>query len=486
MKKFISVLLVFVMVVGTLPMNVVAVASGNHEPKKIKDISVEMRLNDWYEMDLSEYFTDEDGDALTYFVSDDGVTWTKASESYNYYPAGDGEQKAYFKAADAVEESEIMVLTADVEEAPSEVTVTFSITKGTDRFYEADETGEIMFPVELTVPYFDLANYGRSDYYYNPRCYSTHKEGDSEYINGQLPGTKETAEGIVTVMHVFIYATEVLYLQYDKENAGKGLSYKSGDLAEAISWTGNAGSTFMKLWNHGTNLNYYVDWAYPLGAHKWGSTSDQIALYGGEDISAHMIEKSSATGSNYAFFTVDGSYKVSSQSDEVIVKQGERITLTAAQTQDNWESSITEYVPYINKDIVWTDAVKNYNGNLSDNSVWSNSAFGGNTSMKTDTKGQFIIDTTNVEPGEYYIAVMGEENRDNMTQTGPAVIRLIVKEAASKGDLNGDDIVNVTDVNMLINAYRGKIFHDAGDMNDDGKVDVTDVNLLINTYRNKS
>lgn len=479
-KKILSMLLVLVMAVGVFPIHALAVRE-NSAPERGEDIWHNMRLNQWYDIDLSQHFTDPDGDALTYYVSYDEETWTKIEGSfYRFYPAGDRGQRAFFKAKDAESESEVLTLWAAVEEAPSEVTVTLSMTQGIGAFYTSPE-GEIMFPVELTVPYFDLANYGLEHYYYNPRCYSTHKEGDTEHENNQLVGTKETADGIVTVMHVFIYATEVLYMGYDEADAGKGYSYEDGSFAETISWTGGVGSSFMNLWDHGTNLNYYINWSFPLGAPGWGSTSDQQALYGGEDISIHMIQKSSATGSNFTFFTVDGKCDPASQVDEVTVAKGEKITLTAVQSQDNWQGAVTAFAPYGNMDVVWVEEYGD--GDLSE---WEKTSFGGNDVMKTDANGQFVIDTTDLEPGVYQVAVMGYENRDNMTQLGPAVIKLTVEPGEVKGDMDGNGIINVTDVNMLIDAYREKTYVAIGDMNVDGKIDVTDVNELIDAYRKKS
>ena len=425
-KRVLSWLLVLSMLLGIFPVNAFATETGNQTPIAGEDIEISMKLNEWKDLDLSQYFTDGDGDALTYYVSDDKETWTQTGgASYSYYPAGTGEQHVYFKAADTKEqESGIVTLTAEVETPPDVVNVMFSVTKGTQKFYKPEETTkQVLFPVELTVPYFDLAKYGLDDYYYNPRCYSTHKEEDTEYVNGQLPGTKETADGIVTVLHVFIYATEVLYLGYDKEDAGTGASYESGDFANAIFWTGKAGSIYMSLWDHGTNLNYYVDWDYPLGAYKWGSTSDQIALYGGEDIAVHMIDSKRATGSDFAYFTTNGEYNAESQTDEVTVSKGSKTTLTAVVSQPDWNGEYTtQYVAYADKEWVWAkEADAKVKNSLTE---WSKESFGGNSDLTTDENGRIIIDATNIDVGEYYIAVYGCEIESS--EVGPAIIKLNV------------------------------------------------------------
>lgn len=55
------------------------------------------------------------------------------------------------------------------------------------------------------------------------------------------------------------------------------------------------------------------------------------------------------------------------------------------------------------------------------------------------------------------------------------------------GDLNGDGIVDIADVNMVINMMIGRMAPTAaGDTNDDGQVDIADVNAVINLMLGKS
>ena len=58
----------------------------------------------------------------------------------------------------------------------------------------------------------------------------------------------------------------------------------------------------------------------------------------------------------------------------------------------------------------------------------------------------------------------------------------IVCDNALTGDINGDGIVNVTDVTALINTILGTASYDEAlcDLNGDGVVNVTDVTALIN------
>ncbi len=59
-------------------------------------------------------------------------------------------------------------------------------------------------------------------------------------------------------------------------------------------------------------------------------------------------------------------------------------------------------------------------------------------------------------------------------------------KSAVKGDLNGDGIVDITDVNMAINMVLGKVAKtNAGDIDGSGDVDITDVNAIINLMLGK-
>lgn len=53
-----------------------------------------------------------------------------------------------------------------------------------------------------------------------------------------------------------------------------------------------------------------------------------------------------------------------------------------------------------------------------------------------------------------------------------------------KGDVNGDQVVNITDVTILISAIQNDNFDSINfnnsDMNDDENINITDVTMLIN------
>ena len=111
--------------------------------------------------------------------------------------------------------------TGATDESNTSVTVYFSVSD--DEVYLSN-TESLPGPVslqKLTVPYFDLALYGLDNFYFSSENYGS---------GGVSEGTKETAEGKVTMLHLFIYATEVLYCGGDEADAGKGYLKNEGIL----------------------------------------------------------------------------------------------------------------------------------------------------------------------------------------------------------------------------------------------------------------
>ena len=456
--------------------------SGHPQLKGEAEITISMRLNQRYDIKLSDYFMDEDSENLTYYIMEDGATeWTALSSStYTYYPADDGEQIVCFTALDesmtledVTDKTPILVLTANVEVAPTTVEVTFSVTKGTDKFVATDQ-GYTMDPQKITVPYFDLALYGLSDYYYNPLCYAGYTPGT---IGSGTPGTKDTAEGVVTMLHVYIWATEVFQLGFDPEDAGKGLTKNNG-LSSYFAVTQNAGSAFVNLWN-GTNMNYYLNMDYPLGCPKTGATCDQLALYNGDVISVHFIESNMVMGSSFAAFVADDNqqYDFATDATEAIVDQGESITLTAYQSVSDWVNYITSYAPSTNATVVYTDEYNFY----ADTSDWTKLG-------TTDGNGQIEIDTDNLTAGTYYIAVQGVVDNAASKEREVAIFKLTVdavEEEVIYGDVDGDGEITSRDAArayaIFNETYTGEVtvaVLKAADVDGDGEITSRDAAMI--------
>lgn len=333
------------------------------------------------------------------------------------------------------------------------VDVTLTISEGVDNFYTT-ETGDQMFKKTLNVPYFDLELYDLDQYYYNPDCYAS---------GSQPAGTKETANGVVTTMHVFIYATERFMLEMDPEECGKG----EGDIGQYISWTQGAGSTFMKFWNGSTNLNYYLDYQYPLGRPGWGSTSDQQALTDGVSIDIHLIEDPYVSGSQYSFFETERGVR-----DFAKVTEGTSATLTLNKTISSY-GDVTKSSIVAENNVYYIEA-GDYNGQKV--TKWTSLG-------TTDEHGQITIPDT-LTPGTYYISSKGEV--DGTGERGAAAFVLEVKEYVEfqYGDVNNDGSITSYDASLVLQYLAGNLEADelvlgAADVSGDGVVTSYDVSLIL-------
>ena len=359
---------------------------------------------------------------------------------------------------EAVTENQTITVSG-VEMIPCEdtVSVNLTITYGMNHFYNIKGDDICLILEDMEVPYFDLALYGLEKYYYNPYCY-VDENGNAK---NQTAGTPETAYGVVTVIHAFIYATEVYYLDMDPADAGKGYSHQTdadedgiSDFAEAISWSGGVGSSFMNLWDHGTNLNYYLNYEYPLGREGWGSTSDQEALSDGDVVSMHLIEDKTVSGSNFSVFTAndaDNSFSQDDIMDSVTVKQGDAVKLTLYWT-GNGGNYATVYDAIPGWELYWIEE-ENVSYDIRD---WNTTEFAGiaDGELVTGFDGSITLDTTGLEPGTYYIGSLGgltaggTDNGDGFVsrggETGAGVFKLTVEAGDTTVIPEGAPFISIT------------------------------------------
>lgn len=344
---------------------------------------------------------------------------------------------------------------ASAEEVPS-VTVYLTVSKKNDFQVMG---GKAMALYEITVPYFDLALYGLEDFYYHPDCYS----GGSKET--QFGGTAETAYGKVTMLHLFIYATEVIYNGLSPSKAGKGW------LADQGGWKGFrvggdvAGSSFCVFWEFQNNATYFLNYEYPLGRENWGASCDQILLQDGDIITARYNAHTGNDGTYYHFGAAEDSWLQAEQGEPVLLE----LFYTDSEDLDNGGRTFHKPVNvptnvYVTRDTVpASHAVETPVG-------------------KTDAEGVFILDTSNLEPGLYYIT----------TDTwDPAVAVLEVfpgDEAPLYGDVNGDSRINAADAAITYAIANGKRTATAdqtvaADVSGDGKINAADA-ALIYAYAN--
>ena len=349
------------------------------------------------------------------------------------------------------------------------VTVYFSFSHD-DTFESCDESGETMALKKVTVPYFDLELYGLENFYFASENYGP-ASGDPTGGPGSAldPGTKEFAYGKITMLHLFLYATEVYYLGIDPADAGKGYLADNGMGTDIFNYSGSTGSIFLQnIWNYDLNLNYYLNYEYPLASAGWGSTCDQILLRDGDIVTLGHF-------SDYSFFNDTTSifnYIVADKTDPV---QGDKIKLelyhAGADMYGTYNTAHTliDYSPS-----VYCTPV---NGIVSgDVTTWQ---YVGNA----EADGSLVVDTSTLAPGEYIFALAGQPGKENPGAicSTPGGIRLTIHEKpAVKGDIDGDSVIDVNDVMALFGAINSGDDLDAAiaDVNGDGVVDTFDVMAL--------
>ena len=354
------------------------------------------------------------------------------------------------------------------------VTVYFSFSHD-DQFESCEQSGQTVALKEVTVPYFDLALYGLEDFYFASEDYGP-ASGDPTGGPGSAldPGTKEFAYGKITMLHLFLYATEVYYLGIDPADAGKGYLADNGMGTDIFNYSGSTGSIFLQnIWNYDLNLNYYLNYEYPLASAGWGSTCDQILLRDGDIVTLGHF-------SDWSFFNDTTSifnYIVADKTDPV---QGDKIKLelyhAGADMYGTYNTAHTliDYSPS-----VYCTPVNNIVSG--DVTTWQ---YVGNA----EADGSLVVDTSTLAPGEYIFALAGQPGKENsgVICSTPGGIRLTIHEKpVVKGDLNGDGVIDSTDVMALFNAINSGDDLDAtvADVNGDGVIDARDVMALYNIIK---
>lgn len=306
-----------------------------------------------------------------------------------------------------------MPVTAKADNEPASVTVYVSYSEDGEYIIGCDSKA-IAFK-KITVPYFDLADYGLQDFYYNLHCY------DAEDYNpeNQIPGTSTTANGKVTLLHVLIYLMEV----YDyNESGGTGYLYNTGDPTNPriltledsydssnsfygsgdIHISGYPGSLYFEsYWGMDENFNYFVNYEYPEAYSGWGRTADQIVLNDNDiitighfsDWNAYLdpigiFSFASRGGVSYPYITTNGSD-----------------TLTFAHASQDWVNFTgTTYNSFNDNIPIYYHSIDDItSGDVTD---WTYIG-------TTNANGQITINTATWNNGTYVVAMPGQYGVDD-------------------------------------------------------------------------
>lgn len=309
----------------------------------------------------------------------------------------------------------------EYEGVPS-ATVTLSLSRDA-AFMVGEDSGEVMAFKEITVPYFDLADYGLEQYYFVSESYGD--DGDGLPGSDIEPGTPEYASGKVTLLHLYIYALEVYYCGIDPEKAGQGYLYNEGLIGtDVFSISGSQGSSFLtQFWGGDCNLNYYVNHEYPLASDGWGATSDQILLRDGDFVSLGHFTGWSFYGDTYSIFN----YILAGEDDVITtVNSGDEVTLSLYYAGANMgmtsgtAQNVNTYCP----DVYYTK--------VEDNNVSSEDVTEWEYIGAADENGELVFDTSDLEAGEYLVCIPGQYGVDYSDEicSTPGGIKLIVEETS--------------------------------------------------------
>lgn len=289
---------------------------------------------------------------------------------------------------------------------------------------------------KMTVPYFDLANYGLDQFYFSREDYNQYpgwSEIDPSHPKSDLtPGTKEFAKGFVTMLHLFIYALEAYKYHYTPDQIGTGALLKDPEFnkAEDLNVSGSVGSMFLNnYWGMDYNLNYYKNYEYPLASEGWGATADQILLHDGDVVtmghfSGYYFYNDPNSIFGYAQPTALGETSVLA---ETTAAYGDTIDMTLYHAgPDNTGNYTTAHTPITENTepitVYYCDADNVPAGGVGNDGAWS-------PLTVADGNGNFQIDTTELGRGTFFVAMPGlpgVEYSDYICCT-PGGIRLVVQ-----------------------------------------------------------
>ena len=187
---------------------------------------------------------------------------------------------------------------------------------------------------------------------------------------------------------------------------------------EVFTISGGVGSSFMnQFWGGDCNLNYYVNYEYPLASDGWGATCDQILLRDGDIITLGHFTGWSFYGDTYSIFNYI-------TADNQTVTCGEDVTLTLYYAGPNLGTS--------------TDTAQNLNTYCLDvyyapyEDIPSEYVTDWEYLGTADENGELTVNTADLGAGEYIIAVAGQygvDFPDDICST-PGGVRIVVEEPA--------------------------------------------------------
>ena len=324
-KRLCTLLLALTVLLSALPMTVWA-ADPCVAVKEGAVTTGEVVAGNLLEIKLGDIFRDTDGHTLTYTLTNAAQfsSQTKVKNGSLYVSEKDpGTYTPKVKATCSDGKTITVTFTITVKEAPHGLDaqynydetpakeVTVYVTISNDGVPIKGRDGTVLCHKAITVPYFDLADYGLEDYY----RYHT-ENGEGKYIDNNIVMRP-------TGLHLYLYLLERYFIGLPEEECCQG-KYNIGALGQyrlnddvlymddetaytadrlaALFITGSPTSLYMaNFWGHDENLMYYRNHCFPYMSPGWGSTSDYIVLSDGDTWDVAMF-------TNWSFYSSGGAF----------------------------------------------------------------------------------------------------------------------------------------------------------------------------------
>ena len=364
-KRLCTLLLALTVLLSALPMTVWA-ADPCVAVKEGAVTTGEVVAGNLLEIKLGDIFRDTDGHTLTYTLTNAAQfsSQTKVKNGSLYVSEKDpGTYTPKVKATCSDGKTITVTFTITVKEAPHGLDaqynydetpakeVTVYVTISNDGVPIKGRNGTVLCHKAITVPYFDLANYGLEEFY----RYHT-ENGEGKYID----------ENIVqrpTGLHLYLYLLERYFIGLPEEKCCKGAyprdalaSFKleddvlymddepayTADSFAALTITGSPTSLYMaNFWGHDENLMYYRNHCFPYMSPGWGSTSDYIVLSDGDTWDVAMF-------TNWSFWSSGGAFTCFDK-DAYNARPGMQLTVNTQAYGTTFEGS--DFSPFSNLDV---------------------------------------------------------------------------------------------------------------------------------------
>ena len=364
-KRLCTLLLALTVLLSALPMTVwaadpcVAVKAGAVTTGEVVAGSL-------LEIKLGDIFQDTDGHTLTYTLTnaDQFSVQTKVKDGSLYVSEKDpGTYEPTVKATCSDGKTLTVTFTITVKEAPHGLDaqynydespakeVTVYVTISNDGVPIQGRDGTVLCHKAITVPYFDLGEYGLDEFY----RYHT-ENGEGKYVDNNIVERP-------TGLHLYLYLLERYFIGLPEEQCCKGAyprdalaSFKLGedvcymdetpaytaDRFAALTITGSPTSLYMaNFWGHDENLMYYRNHCFPYMSPGWGSTSDYIVLSDGDTWDVAMF-------TNWSFWSSGGAFTCFDK-DAYNARPGMEMTISSQAYGTTFEGS--DFYPFSNLDV---------------------------------------------------------------------------------------------------------------------------------------